>query len=370
MKTVMTVIGTRPEAIKLAPVITAFKDNKYFKNEICITGQHTSLLDSLLLDMNIKVSYQFEPIESNGSLCQSTVHMLSQFSNILEKSRPNLIIVQGDTTTAFVAALASFYLRIPLAHIEAGLRTGNIYSPWPEEVHRCFIDKLSTYFFTPTNQAKINLIKEGVQVDKIWVVGNTSIDAVRLINNKLYRLETDYKSKFILVTIHRRENHGEVLKEVCNALHNISKRFLDIKIIFCLHPNPSISKAVKKLLSDIDNIDLVSPIDHVLFIKLLKECLFVITDFGGIQEEVTFIGKPVLIIRDTTERLEVIEANTGILVGTKSVNIIKNCNNLLKNPNLLAAMSRVHFPYGDGYAAEKIVNILEQEFKKETICKS
>lgn len=367
MKTVMTVVGTRPEVIKLAPVIAAFEGNKYFNHEVCITGQHTSLLDSLLLDMNIKINYQIDPIESNGSLCQSATHMLSRFSNILEKSKPDLIIVQGDTTTAFVAALASFYLCIKVAHVEAGLRTGNIYSPWPEEAHRCFIDKISGYFFVPTEQAKINLIKEGTQVDKIWVVGNTSIDAVRLVDNKLNKLETNHKSKFILVTIHRRENHGETLKEVCNALRNISERFLDIKIIFCLHPNPSVSEPVKKLLLNINNIELVSPIDHVLFIKLLKECLFVITDSGGVQEEVTFIGKPVLIIRDTTERPEVIEANIGVLVGTKSIDIIENCNKLLTNPDLLITMSKTHSVYGDGYAAEKIVNILEQELQKETI---
>lgn len=364
MKKIMIVIGTRPEAIKLAPIIAAFENNKYFSYEICMTGQHKSLLNSVLSDMNIKVSYKFQSTESKGSLCHSATHMLSGFSNTLEKSRPDLIIVQGDTTTAFVAALASFYSGIAVAHIEAGLRTNNIYSPWPEEIHRCFIDKVSTHFFAPTNRSKINLINEGVPIDKIWVVGNTSIDAVRLINKKLCGLKPDYKTKFILVTIHRRENYGEPLKEVCNALRNIAKQFLDINIMFCLHPNPSISEHVKTLLSNISNINLISPINHISFIKLLKECLFVITDSGGIQEEVTFIGKPALIVRDITERPEVIENNIAILVGTKAVDIINICNRLLKNPDLLAVMSKICFPYGDGYAAKKIVNILEQELKK------
>ncbi|MGI2299071.1 non-hydrolyzing UDP-N-acetylglucosamine 2-epimerase [Candidatus Cardinium hertigii] len=360
----MTVIGTRPEAIKLAPIISALENKKCFHHKICITRQHTSLLDILLENMHIKASYQFEPIESDGDLTQSATMMLSQLGNILKKLRPDLIMVQGDTTTAFIAALAGFYAGISVAHVEAGLRTGNLYTPWPEEMHRCFIDKVSSFFFAPTHQANINLIKEGVSIDKIWVVGNTSIDAIRLIYNKVDQSNINYKVPFILVTIHRRENHGRVLKEICSGLSILAKQFPKIKIVFCLHPNPSIMDPVKAILASMDNIDCIPPVDHITFIKLLKECRFVITDSGGIQEEVTFIGKPILVIRYITERPEVIESGTGILVGTSKENIIKTASRLLNDPTLLTSMSKVHFPYGDGYAAQKIVHILEQALKK------
>ncbi|ROT47764.1 non-hydrolyzing UDP-N-acetylglucosamine 2-epimerase [Candidatus Cardinium hertigii] len=307
---------------------------------------------------------QFEPIECYGELTQSAIMMLPQLDNMLKKLRPDVILVQGDTTTAFLAALAGFYAHIPVIHIETGLRTGNIYAPWPEEMHRCFIDKVSSYFFAPTHQAKNNLIKEGVSSDKIWVVGNTSIDAIRLIYNKGYQSNSEYKTKFILVTIHRRENHGKVLKEICSALRTLAKQFPKIKIVFCLHPNPPVSTPAKAILSNMDNIDCIPPVDHIAFIKLLKACSFVITDSGGIQEEVTFIEKPILVVRSITERPEVIESGRGILVGTSKANIIKTASTLLNNPIVLARMSKVHFPYGDGYAAQKIVHILEQELKK------
>lgn len=363
MKTIITVIGTRPEAIKLAPIITAFESKKYFDHKICVTRQHTSLLDNILESMGISASYQFEPIESYGVLFQSATMILSQLGNILEQLRPDLIIVQGDTTTAFIAALASFYARVPVAHVEAGLRTGNRDAPWPEEMHRCLIDKISSYFFAPTNQAKINLINEGVVNDKIWIVGNTSIDAIRLLSNQEDGLRLDYRLPFILVTVHRRENHGKVLKEVCSALCLLAKKFPKIKILFCLHPNPSISDPAKAILSTIDNIECIQPVDHIGFINLLKASMFVITDSGGIQEEVTYIGKPILVIRDVTERPEIIESGLGILVGTNKNNIIKTVSRLVDDPILLAKMSKVSFPYGDGYAADKIVNILQKVFK-------
>lgn len=247
MNNILTVIGTRPEAIKLFPVIAVFKNNKYFKNKVCVTSQDTSLLDNLLLDMNIEIDYKIASRENGSCLNKSAAHILLQLNDILIDSKPDLIIVQGDTTSAFIAALAGFYLQIPIAHIEAGLRTDDIYSPWPEEVHRCFIDKISNYFFTPTKQAEINLIKEGVKPNSIWTVGNTSIDSVRIIKDRLYngKFEVLPSSRFILITLHRRENHGEALEEICSALRVIAEQFLDIKIIFCLHPNPYVSDHVK-----------------------------------------------------------------------------------------------------------------------------
>lgn len=361
--TVLTVIGTRPEAIKLSPILVEIGKSKYFKNKICVTRQHTDLLDPFLLNLGIMVDYQFESYENNGSLHHSAANILKQFAKIFEKSKPDLVIVQGDTTTAFIAALAAFYSHIKVAHVEAGLRTGDIFSPWPEEAHRCLIDKLSSYFFAPTLQAKNKLISEGVVSEKIWVVGNTSIDAIRL-KRKVSKLSVNLNKKMIIVTIHRRENQGGPLKEICKALRFIAKNFPDIKIIFFLHPNPLICDPSVEMLSGIDNIYLTKPLDHSSFIKLLDESLFIITDSGGIQEEATFMGKPVLVIRNTTERDEGIQKMTAKLIGTKSDDIIACCSELLENKETLKNMSKIHFPYGRGYAAKKIVNILEKEFSK------
>lgn len=361
MKSILTVIGTRPEAIKLAPVIRAIGQNKSLKNKVCNTKQHTDLLDPFLLELGIKVHYQLENVKNPNTLHQSASYMLEQFGNILTESKPDLVLVQGDTTTAFIASLAAFYSHIPVAHIEAGLRTGSLFSPWPEEAHRILIDKLTTYFFASTLQAQKALILEGAKADKIWVVGNTAIDAIRLIRKSskppLNRLQ------FIIVTVHRRENHGQKLQEICHALRIIAECFPDIQIMFFLHPNPEIRGPSIKMLSGLANIKLVDPIEHSAFIHLLGECIFVMTDSGGIQEEVSFIGTPTLILRDTTERPEGIVAGTARVVGTNATNIIAACQELLKNPVILAEMSKIHFPYGDGHAAERIVNILDSELK-------
>ncbi|MBL9029038.1 MAG: UDP-N-acetylglucosamine 2-epimerase (non-hydrolyzing) [Caedimonas sp.] len=271
MKSVLTVIGTRPEAIKLAPVLKAIDKNARFTNKVCITGQHTDLLDPFLLNLGIIVDYRFKNYENEGALHQSAAHILEQFGAILTELKPDLVLVQGDTTTAFVAALAAFYARIPVGHVEAGLRTGHLYSPWPEEMHRCLIDRLATYFFAPTDQARNTLLAEGVSPEKVWVVGNTSIDALRLAR-KYSKLTRDPKSRVIVVTIHRRENHGEPLKEICHALRVIVGRFSDVRIVFFLHPNPAVRKPVTDMLSEVINIDLVEPVDHPSFIQLLDTC--------------------------------------------------------------------------------------------------
>lgn len=362
MKSILTVIGTRPEAIKLAPILTLLDNNKLFESKVCITKQHTDILDPFLNALNIKVDYQLENYESDGILCRSAAHILKQFGEVLEKLKPDILLVQGDTTTAFIAALAAFYLHIPVAHVEAGLRTGDLLSPWPEEAHRCLIDQLATYFFAPTLEAKNALLAEGVSSKRMWVVGNTSIDSMRLAHEHL-NLNNDSRERLIIVTIHRRETQGIPLEEICHALRIIAEQFLDIKIIFFLHPNPAVCIPVINMLSGIDNIDLVEPTDHFSFIQLLSKSVFVITDSGGVQEEVTFIGKPVLVVRNTTERIEGIQLGTAKLVGTKSLDIVNCCRDLLQNPENLAKMSKIHFPYGDGYASERIVSILEKELK-------
>lgn len=354
MKTVLTVIGTRPEALKLAPVLSAFRRSQSLKTKVCITRQHTDLLDPFLV--NLAADYQLENDETEKTLHQSAAYILKQFETILAQSKPDLVLVQGDTTTAFVAALSAFYARIPVAHVEAGLRTGHLDSPWPEEAHRCLVDQITTYFFAPTQQAKEMLLSERVPSEKIWVVGNTSIDAIRLV-----RKPSNIKKKTIVVTLHRRENQGTPLQEICQALRSIAEQFLDVRILFLQHPNPAVRSPVSNRLSGLPNIDLLEPMDHTSFVQLLDESLFVITDSGGIQEEAPFLGKPVVIVRETTERPEGVEAGTARLVGTKSSDIIACCKELLENQYILDGMSKVHFPYGDGFAAEKIVEILERE---------
>lgn len=364
MKSVLTVIGTRPEVIKLAPVLMAINNDNRFENKVCITRQHTDLLAPFLLSLGISIDYNFETCEKQSNLHQNAACILKQFSLVLSTSRPDLVLVQGDTTTAFIATLAAFYALIPVAHIEAGLRTGNLHSPWPEEAHRCLIDRLSTYFFAPTIHARNTLLKEGAPSEKIWVVGNTSIDALKLIHEPS-KLRKNKKKRSVIVTIHRRENQGEPLREICQAIRIIAEEFFDVRIVFFLHPNPAVREPVIDMLSGIHNIDLTEPLDHLSFIRLLDECTFAITDSGGIQEETSFIGKPLLIVRDTTERPEGIQAGTAWLVGTKSANITACCRELLSNTEKLASMSKVHFPYGDGHAARRIVNILASELEKD-----
>lgn len=361
MKSILTVIGTRPEAIKLAPILSAIDQSKRFTSQVCLTRQHTDLLDPFLLRLKIAADYQLQGDEQRKTLPQTTAQILEQLPEVLVRSKPDLVMVQGDTTTAFAATLAAFYARIPVAHIEAGLRTGSLAAPWPEEAHRCLIDRLATYFFAPTEQAKQRLLLEGAPPEKIWVVGNTSIDAIRSILNQLPKSSNPFQTRKIVVTVHRRENQGKRLEEICEAIRSLARRFPTLRILFFLHPNPDIRGPVIDRLSGIENIDLSKPVDHLSFIQHLNESLFVVTDSGGIQEETSLLGKPVLILRDTTERPESIVAGTSRLVGTGASQIVSHCEELLENEDMRREMSRVHFSYGDGYAAERIIHILEQE---------
>ena len=362
MKSVLIVIGTRPEAIKLAPILVEINKNKFFINKVCVTKQHTDILDSFLLDLKINVDYQLKPLKKGSNLHQIAAHILSGLEEILIKAKPDLVLVQGDTTTAFAATLAAFYSHIPVAHIESGLRTNNLYAPWPEEAHRVLSDKLSTYLFTPTLEAKNNLITEGISPKKIWVVGNTSIDAIRLVHKGL-KPSRYTKELSIVVTVHRRENQGRQLIEICKALYVIAKQFPEVKIRFLLHPNPAVRNVVIDKLSKIINIELIEPKNHISFVQLLDSCSFIMTDSGGLQEEAPFLGKPVLVLRDTTERVESLQAGTARLIGTEASNIIDSCKELLKKPDVIKTMSKKHYPYGDGYAAKRIVDILATKLK-------
>lgn len=320
-----------------------------------MTGQHTDLIG----DLGIKVDFTFPCLEKGSTLYQSSAHMLKEFEKVFSKNRPELVIVQGDTTTAFIAALAAHYSHIPVAHIEAGLRTGSLFSPWPEEGHRRLIDQLSSYFFVPTTVGKKALLKEGISSKNIWVVGNTSIDALRFYKERV----SPSDKKQIVVTVHRRENQGKSLEDICFALKKLTKIFPDLLIIFFLHPNPAIRKPAQKFLKNTPNIELKEPMQHLSFVELLMNSSFIITDSGGIQEEAPAIGKPVLIVRESTERPEGVAAGTARLIGTKSENIIAHCTELLNDPKTLSAMSKIHFPYGDGYASERIVDILCERLK-------
>lgn len=357
MRSVLTVIGTRPEAIKLAPVLGVLNQNRHFVSKICVTKQHTDLLDSVLTRLGFPIDYVFESGEQGATLHRTAAKILGQFEPIFEESKPDLVIVQGDTTTAFVAALASYYSCIPIAHVEAGLRTGQLYSPWPEEVHRSLIARMASYCFAPTENAKQALISEGISPNKIWVVGNTSIDAIRLTKKPLVE---DKVEPLIVVTVHRRENHGNPILGICQAIRKLANEFPAHQIKFLLHPNPAVRLHIEKELTGFRNVKLLQPLDHSAFIHLLQRCQFIITDSGGIQEEATYMGKPVLIVRDTTERPEGIDAGTAQLVGTDSERILACCRELIKYPDKLAQMSKIHYPYGDGYAADRIVTILQE----------
>lgn len=358
MKKLLTVIGTRPEAIKLAPVLAALKKSQRLGSQVCVTRQHTELLDPLLQKLEIKPDYHFERHFDASSLHQSAAHILNQFEIVLKQAKPDLVLVQGDTTSAFIAALAAFYACIPVAHVEAGLRTGELNAPWPEEGHRHLIDRLSTYFFAPTQQAKEKLIREGMPENKIWNVGNTSTDALRAMLDKTTVVS---KQRTILITVHRRENFGAPLKAICQAMRTLAETYPDAQFLFFLHPNPAVRHTVIELLSGISNLHLTEPVEHSTFVRLLNAALFVITDSGGIQEEAPFLGKPVVILRNTTERPEGVVAGTARLVGSHPATILACCKELLDNQEILTSMSKVHYPYGDGYAAERIVAVLEAE---------
>lgn len=357
MKVVLSVIGTRPEAIKLAPVLTAFDSHTRFKSRVCVTNQHTDLLTPFLSDLKIDVDYFLESEKKITTLADSTSHILNRFASILSQAKPDLVLVQGDTTTAFAASLAAFYAQIPVAHVEAGLRTRNLQEPWPEESHRCMIAQIATYAFAPTQEAKNRLLAEGVSPQKIWVVGNTSIDAVRL-NYIPSSSPREVQKRTIVVTVHRRENQGTALKEICAALCTIAQKFADVQILAFLHPNPEIREPLKELLSGIANISLLAPMDHLEFLKLMDESLFIMTDSGGVQEEVAALGKPLIVLRNTTERPEGVQAGTSLLVGTKRSQIIASCQELIQNATLRSCMSKKHDAYGDGYAAQRIAQIL------------
>lgn len=375
MKKLLFIFGTRPEAIKMAPLIKEFqKHPDHFTVKICVTGQHRKMLDQVLDIFEILPDYDLDIMEPNQGLSKITTKILLGLESILQELRPDIVFVHGDTTTSMASSLAAFYQQINVAHIEAGLRTHNIYSPWPEEINRQLIDRISKYYFAPTELSRKNLLQENISSEQIHVTGNTVIDALfwvidkisnnsyletslkEQINREGYSLEKSNNRKLILVTGHRRENFGEGFLNICKALKEIALSQPQVDIVYPVHLNPNIQKPVYDLLSDIENIYLIPPLDYLPFILLMQKSYIILTDSGGIQEEAPALGKPVLVMRETTERPEAVEAGTVKLVGANTSQIISYANLLLEDTALYQKMSQAHNPYGDGKACERIVN--------------
>lgn len=378
---VLTIFGTRPEAIKMAPIIQKikFRDSK-FKSIVCVTAQHRTMLDQVLKIFNISPDYDLDIMRKNQDLLDITINSLEGLNKVLRKEKPDIVLVQGDTTTAFIAGLLAYYHRICLGHIESGLRTYNKYKPFPEEKNRHLLSVLSDMNFAPTEWAKSNLLREGILPEKIWVTGNSVIDSVMMINNRLeiatckkrymsYFKEkwnltlSDENFKLILVTGHRRESFGEGFKNICMAIREIADRRKDIIIVYPVHLNPNVQEPVRSILAGKSNIHLIEPLDYEPFIFLMKHSYFILTDSGGIQEEALFFGKPVLVMREVTERPEGVFAGGVKLVGTNKDTLIKETLELLDNLSLYLKMSNVSNPYGDGKASDRIVKIIEDCFK-------
>jgi UDP-N-acetylglucosamine 2-epimerase (non-hydrolysing) len=380
LRKILLVFGTRPEAIKMAPLIKEFKLNSTdFETKVCVTAQHREMLDQVLELFEIAPDYDLDIMKQGQDLYDITSNVLLGMKDVLKDFSPDIVLVHGDTTTTFATSLAAFYQQIKIGHIEAGLRTYNIYSPWPEEANRQITGVLANYHFAPTQTSKKNLLKENKNPKDIIATGNTVIDALFLaldkiktnkileeriikniekqIQNLKFKIQN---SKFILVTGHRRENHGQGFINICQALKDIAIQNPDVDIIYPVHLNPNVQKPVKELLSDIDNIYLINPLQYEEFIYLMDKSYMIITDSGGIQEEAPSLGKPVLVMRDTTERPEAVEAGTVKLVGTDKKRIINETQKLLDDKSYYDTMTQAHNPYGDGKACQKIVNFLKE----------
>lgn len=366
---VLSVFGTRPEAIKMAPVVLALEADQTIDSQVCVTGQHREMLDQVLSFFHITPDHDLNVMQPGQSLDQLTARLLEGVTAVLKAERPDLVLVHGDTSTTLSAALAAFYVHIPIGHVEAGLRTGDMNAPWPEEANRKLTGSLASIHFAPTERAKENLLSEGVQSVNIHVTGNTVIDALFLARDQILRDNTrmasydarfaalDRDKKLILVTGHRRESFGGGFQRICSALARLAKRS-DCEIVYPVHLNPNVQGPVEELLGSCANVHLIAPQDYPSFVYLMDRAHIILTDSGGIQEEAPSLGKPVLVMRDTTERPEAVEAGTVKLVGTSQAAIISETETLLTNQAAYTAMSRAHNPYGDGAAARRILEAL------------
>lgn len=364
MKKVMLVFGTRPEAIKMCPLVNELKSRQNIKTIVCVTGQHRQMLDQVLEVFKVTPDYDLSIMKEKQTLFDVTTNILNKIKDVLEKEQPDVVLVHGDTSTTFVTALACFYLQIPIGHVEAGLRTYDIYSPFPEEFNRQAVGIISKYNFSPTELSKNNLLKEGKKKENVYVTGNTAIDALQTTVRQDYKhemLDWASDSRLIMLTAHRRENLGEPLKNMFSAIRRIVDEFPDVKIIYPIHMNPVVRETANEILGNHDQIRIIEPLEVLDFHNFLARSYLILTDSGGIQEEAPSLGKPVLVMRDTTERPEGVSAGTLKLVGTNEEKIYNEFKNLLTNIDDYNKMSQASNPYGDGTACKKIADILEEK---------
>ena len=381
MKKILLVFGTRPEAIKMAPLVHEFKKYpEYFQTIVCVTGQHREMLDQVLDLFQIVPDYDLNIMKPNQDLYDVTSRILLGMRDVLKEVKPDVVFVHGDTTTSTASALAAFYQQIPVAHVEAGLRTGNIYSPWPEEMNRLITGRIAAYNFSPTPLSKQNLLKENVAESTITVTGNTVIDALQWVVKKI-ESETELSSalqaellsmgydtnrladgkRLVLITGHRRENFGEGFLNICHAIKTLSEQYPDVDFVYPMHLNPNVRKPVMEILGDnASNIFLIEPLQYLQFVYLMEKSYLILTDSGGVQEEAPGLGKPVLVMRDTTERPEAVEAGTVLLVGTNREKIEQGVSNLLEDDALYTKMSEAINPYGDGLACGRIIEVMKK----------
>lgn len=374
MKKILLVFGTRPEAIKMAPLVKALqKDTEHFETRVCVTAQHRQMLDQVLEVFGITPEYDLNIMAPNQDLYDITAKVLLGLREVLKDFRPDTVLVHGDTTTSMAASLAAFYMQIPVGHVEAGLRTYNMLSPWPEEMNRQVTDRICTYYFVPTEQSRANLLQENIDAKKIFITGNTVIDALLMavdiisttagVKEKMAKelQEKGYTvgdREYILVTGHRRENFGDGFLHICKAIKELAALHPEMDIVYPVHLNPNVQKPVYELLSGLSNVYLISPLDYLPFIYAMQHSTLLLTDSGGVQEEAPSLGKPVLVMRDTTERPEAVEAGTVKLVGTDAEAIVSNVTALLQDKEMYKRMSETHNPYGDGQACERIIAAL------------
>lgn len=361
MKKVMLVFGTRPEAIKMCPLVNELKKRKELQTVVCVTGQHRRMLDMVLEAFDVTPDYDLSIMKDKQTLFDVTTNILNRIKEVLEKEKPDVVLVHGDTSTTFVTALACFYLQIPVGHVEAGLRTYNIYSPYPEEFNRQAVSIISKFNFAPTELSKQNLLKEGKDPDSIYVTGNTAIDALKTTVRENYthpELKWAKGSRLIMITAHRRENLGEPMRHMFKAIRRVMDEHPDVKAIYPIHMNPVVREIADEFLGDDDRIHIIEPLDVLDFHNFLSRSYLILTDSGGIQEEAPSLGKPVLVMRDTTERPEGIAAGTLKLVGTEEKTIYNEFSHLLSDKEEYDAMSKASNPYGDGHACERIADVL------------
>jgi UDP-N-acetylglucosamine 2-epimerase (non-hydrolysing) len=368
---VLTVFGTRPEAIKMAPLVRQLQGAGGIDARVCVTAQHRQMLDQVLDLFEIRPDHDLDVMRPGQDLFSITGEILTGIRGVYEHERPDIVLVHGDTTTTFAASLAAFYMRIPVGHVEAGLRTGNLYSPWPEEANRKLTSALAALHFAPTMTSRDNLLRENVPAQTIHVTGNTVIDALLAVRDKLAASEALRQrqaaafpflrrgARMVLITGHRRENFGGGFERICEAIATLARRYPDLDLVYPVHLNPNVLEPVRRLLSGIANVHLIEPLDYLPFVYLMTRSTLILTDSGGIQEEAPSLGKPVLVMRDTTERPEAVDAGTVRLVGTDAASIVEGVGRLLEDPDEYERMSVAHNPYGDGRACARIVAALK-----------